>query len=1069
MGENIYRIFDVVWKLSLVGGYCVLLVLLARLLLKKAPKWCSYLLWGVVFVRLCCPVLPRTGISLIPERLLAVGTETMYGQSANGYGNNGVLPDVDPNGQSSWQQAGNLHAGTAGNMPGAAGLANENRNVANAIDNESDANAFGTDGADGSQAAGNAADGGYLADNRDNADGSLQITGAENGSSGAAMEESVTDTNGTAVANTLYRPVGFRVIAMVWLFGMAGFMGYHAFSYLRMRNRLHRPDSGVRQVEPGICEIDGGHLSFVMGLVHPVIYLSSGLDPESRKVVLCHERVHLQRRDYLFKPAALVICCVHWFNPLVWLAFYLMNMDCEMSCDEKVVKLLGEESKKIYSYTLLEEVSGGEWKRYRGGSICALLSFGEDHVKNRIRHVLDYRKPPFWVMIGAAAVIVVLAVCLCSNPGGSGNGAGTADRADTDDSAGAEMDVDSNAETSGNIAQFPDSIKTPEDFAKVTIHSREDFAAVFDVEAIEEKHSFAADQVAYDLLVRENNTNAAYAIFKALAEEPASETYRKYTDPVTAAVSLLHLGDGSGAVTETLYPAGRQYPYYREDSDRPGEGSVVNVHYTFADGSAVDIPMVMAEEMTQLWLLSFGDPGSAEDSGYGPLTGDICTRMVYGEYELRQPDRAVYWGWMDWYPVDAGSYSTYYPHVQISNYGIYTMSELWGTSGSVFRCIQAERIMATGWYDVTCERGAYDTSDAYTQLQKDLPDVTEWSGKVYYLTDPDEAHLMTDEWMPRVLREFDMSTHTVTDTVLPVNLQLNSGTTLHVHDGYYDIYNSNPSISMRFALSGADSQHIERADILAYPGVVFDVSERTETETSAQLDLDGDGVPEKISLHPAEPVTGYSLEQYTIYLNLGLSQMNCYDLQDAVLEIDGQTAEIPDSTGNMSNSIFAFSPDGEQLLIALYDDGESADPLTRIYHYEDGKPVETDRLAQDLRKAWIQDGQMVITEPYFAVQNDYIQKIYQVTSNGRLREVPQEEYVLSAWEEVELRQDITLYRTPDGDETFVLPKGSKVRMTKLDATQDWICIEITDGVKGWFRLRDGTDYSDYFSGLYFAG
>ena len=1052
MVEGIYRLFDSIWRLSLVGSYCILLVILARFLLKKAPKWCSYLLWGIVFVRLCCPVLPGTRISLIPERLLTVGTATTSaqltaGNSAGSVDNEGVYNGSHRGDNtvdavlSGADNTGNLNAGTleaTGNREGSAPTLGQDGNVEGM-------NEIGDDGVGEIQAPGNvtnALDGGYPVDNRDNADDSLQRIGATMGKT------------------------WFRVLLIAWLLGMAGFMGYHTFSFLRMRHRIRRPDSGVRQVEPGICEIDGGHLSFVMGLIHPVIYLSSGLDPESRKVVLCHERVHLQRRDYLFKPAALLICCVHWFNPLVWLAFYLMNMDCEMSCDEKVVKLLGEESKKIYSYTLLEEVSGGEWKRYRGGSICALLSFVEDHVKNRIRHVLDYRKPPFWVMIGAAAVIVVLAVCLCSNPGGSGNGAGTADRADTDDSAGAEMDVDSNAETSGNIAQFPDSIKTPEDFAKVTIHSREDFAAVFDVEEIEEKHSFAADQVAYDLLVRENNTNAAYAIFKALAEEPASETYRKYTDPVTAAVSLLHLGDGSGAVTETLYPAGRQYPYYREDSDRPGEGSVVNVHYTFA----VDIPMVMAEEMTQLWLLSFGDPGSAEDSGYGPLTGDICTRMVYGEYELRQPDRAVYWGWMDWYPVDAGSYSAYYPHVQISNYGIYTMSELWGTSGSVFRCIQAERIMATGWYDVTCERGAYDTSDAYTQLQKDLPDVTEWSGgKVYYLTDPDEAHLMTDEWMPRVLREFDMSTHTVTDTVLPVNLQLNSGTTLHVHDGYYDIYNSNPSISMRFALSGADSQHIERADILAYPGVVFDVSERTETETSAQLDLDGDGVPEKISLHPAEPVTGYSLEQYTIYLNLGLSQMNCYDLQDAVLEIDGQTAEIPDSTGNMSNSIFAFSSDGEQLLIALYDDGESADPLTRIYHYEDGKPVETDRLAQDLRKAWIQDGQMVITEPYFAVQNDYIQKIYQVTSNGRLREVPQEEYVLSAWEEVELRQDITLYRTPDGDETFVLPKGSKVRMTKLEATQDWICIEITDGVKGWFRLRDGTDYSDYFSGLYFAG
>ena len=84
MGENIYRIFDGVWNLSLVGGYCVLLVLLARLLLKKAPKWCSYLLWGIVFVRLCCPVLPETGISLIPERLLSVGTEMMSGQQTTG-------------------------------------------------------------------------------------------------------------------------------------------------------------------------------------------------------------------------------------------------------------------------------------------------------------------------------------------------------------------------------------------------------------------------------------------------------------------------------------------------------------------------------------------------------------------------------------------------------------------------------------------------------------------------------------------------------------------------------------------------------------------------------------------------------------------------------------------------------------------------------------------------------------------------------------------------------------------------------------------------------------------------
>ena len=1030
MGENIYRIFDGVWNLSLVGGYCVLLVLLARLLLQKAPKWCSYLLWGIVFVRLCCPVLPETGISLIPERLLSVGTEMTSGQQTVGPGSHGYAE------------------------------ANDTKDIGDVLRREYDAEEVpDSQAAEKTMTVGN--------DNTVmNADGtqdfSLGTARTESGATVAEVAASGTDAvisetsagTGTDARAWTY-PVWFRVLSMVWLAGMLGFLGYHAYSYLRMRNRIHRPDSGVIQAEPGICEIDGGHLSFVMGLIHPVIYLSSGLDPESRKVVLCHERVHLQRRDYLFKPAALVICCVHWFNPLVWLAFYLMNMDCEMSCDEKVVKLLGEESKKIYSYTLLEEASGGEWKRYRGGSICALLSFGEDHVKNRIRHVLDYRRPPFWVMIGAAAVLVILVVCLCSNPGGKvdmtdGSNPGTT--TETADS-GAETELEENG---------VGSVVTPEEFSGITIHNREEFGNIFSLKTIETQRTFQWDNTAYDLVWAENNGDYVYGIFKALLDGNTSQEYKKYTDPVTSAVALLHLGEGSGSVTETLYKAKQQFNF----SNTPGEGSVVNVRYTFAaDASFIDIPMVMAEETQRLWFLSFGDLSSSgdPDKTYGPLEGDICTRNVYAEYELSDVGQ---------YPFPEGSYIGEdnigeRQHIQVSSYGIYLMDE----QDNSFGCIHAERIPAKVPADVTCVPIAYRISESgvYNGYRADRGLTDNSDIKVYYLTDPDEAHLMTDEWMPRVLREFDMSTHTATDTVLPVDLQLNSDTTLHVHDGYYDIYNSNPSISMRFALSGADSQHIERADILAYPGVVFDVSERTETETSAQLDLDGDGVPEKISLHPAEPVTGYSFEEYKICVNLGLGQMNCYDLRDAVLEIDGQTIEIPDSTGNMSNSIFAFSPDGEQLLIALYDDGESADPLTRIYHYEDGKPVETDRLAQDLRKAWIQDGQMVITEPYFAVQNDYIQKIYQVTSNGRLREVPQEEYVLSAWEEVELRQDITLYRTPDGDETFVLPKGSKVRMTKLDATQDWICIEITDGVKGWFRLQDGKDYSDYFSGLYFAG
>ena len=272
MMEGIYRLFDSIWRLSLVGSYCILLVILARFLLKKAPKWCSYLLWGIVFVRLCCPVLPWTRISLIPERLLTVGTATtsaqlIAGNSAGSVDNEGVYNgshhgdntvDAVLSGADNTENpnAGTLEA--TGNRDGSAPALGQDGNVEGM-------NEIGDDGVGGIQAPGNvtnALDDGYPVDNRDNADGSLQI---------------------------------FRVLSIAWLLGMAGFMGYHAFSYLRMRHRIRRPDSGVIQVEPGICEIDGGHLSFVMGLVHPVIYLSSGLDPESRNVVLCHERVHLLR------------------------------------------------------------------------------------------------------------------------------------------------------------------------------------------------------------------------------------------------------------------------------------------------------------------------------------------------------------------------------------------------------------------------------------------------------------------------------------------------------------------------------------------------------------------------------------------------------------------------------------------------------------------------------------------------------------------------------------------------------------------------------------------------------
>ena len=1035
MMEGIYRLFDSIWRLSLVGSYCILLVILARFLLKKAPKWCSYLLWGIVFVRLCCPVLPGTRISLIPERLLTVGTATTSaqlaaGNSAGSVDNEGVYNDsllgdntVDAV-LSGADNTENPNSGTleaTGNRDGSAPALGQDGNVEGM-------NEIGDDGVGGIQAPGNvtnALDDGYPVDNRDNADGSLQT---------------------------------FRVLSIAWLLGMAGFMGYHAFSYLRMRHRIRRPDSGVRQVEPGICEIDGGHLSFVMGLIHPVIYLSSGLDPESRNVVLCHERVHLQRRDYLFKPAALLICCVHWFNPLVWLAFYLMNMDCEMSCDEKVVKLLGEESKKIYSYTLLEEASGGEWKRYRGGSICALLSFGEDHVKNRIRHVLDYRKPPFWVMIGAAAVIVVLVVCLCSNPGGNGNGADTANVSDVSDATEEVTTGEFTEDGSDDEGRKTEWLTVFEQ----GIHSREEFSALFDVSALEDTRSFAGqDGIQY----LEYNGVAARKLHRQIldGDTAAHETYK---DPVKAAEALLHLEGGSGEMTELLYEAGRQYLFFQKDSTRPGEGSVANVHYIFTDGSGIDIPMVFAEESSQIWLLSLGDIDSKGRHSTGPLDGENQARVVYAEYGPRDEDWATVaelskkWVYVK---VSPGSFADVAATYQVSSYGIYAATGDAAGLNCMVPGYIAPGCAAEGRSTVYQNVGNYYTSDSYRQEMAYLKQQD--SVRLYYFAASDYQDGDLDIWIDTI-REYDTSGQTgengVTDWKLPSEAQDFSADMLTAEDGYWILSQSSGTAQMKLPLLSnqpvwngkvaadltteeADAYAAaQRRDIMTNVGVVFDLSERAAQETYALLDLDGDGTAEKLLLRSrmaqaVNEVDHSPLDQYIFAVN--------------TMRGETRTAQ------NLGNSIYAFTPDGRQILLALMRRDEFGQCESFLFSYENGELQEVGSFAQDIREIWVENGQIITTQSYdYILQRENLRIIYRIGSDGRLAEIPTDRYDLPEQAVLHgLNKDLEVCRTPDaGSERFTINADHGVYFLYLDAGRQWLCVETENGVTGWLKLADYT-------------
>lgn len=191
------------------------------------------------------------------------------------------------------------------------------------------------------------------------------------------------------------------VAAVIWLAVLAGLLIYGVVSYVLLRRRMAK----AVLLEGRVYQSERVRSPFILGFVRPKIYLPFGLTEEQQCYVLAHERHHIRRLDHIVRPVAFLILAVHWFNPLVWLAYYLMARDMEMSCDEKV--LGGEENiRKAYSVTLLSFAAN---RRFPSPSP---LSFGETGVKGRIKNILNWKKPALWVTILAVvAVIAVLLVC----------------------------------------------------------------------------------------------------------------------------------------------------------------------------------------------------------------------------------------------------------------------------------------------------------------------------------------------------------------------------------------------------------------------------------------------------------------------------------------------------------------------------------------------------------------------------------------------------------------------------------------------------------------------------------
>ena len=316
-----YTMFPIILNMSLTAGIVIVLVLLARLPLKKAPRVFSYALWAVVLFRLLCPISFSTDFSLLGifhSPAVTNGSITYISTDIVHTANPQVdlpLPDISQ-----------------------------------------------------------------------------------------VINETLPQGDEQTVADPLEAPMA--IATFLWLFGIAAMLIYSIVSVLILKNRL----KSARNVEQNIYEADNLKTPFVLGIFKPRIFIPAGLTTEEKNYIIRHEQTHIRRLDHIIKPFAFMVLSLHWFNPLVWIAFVLMSTDMELSCDEKVIKEMGGEIKKPYAASLLSLATG---KRILNGSP---LAFGEGNVKGRIKNVLNYRKPRFWMMAVAVVAVIALGIGLLVNP-----------------------------------------------------------------------------------------------------------------------------------------------------------------------------------------------------------------------------------------------------------------------------------------------------------------------------------------------------------------------------------------------------------------------------------------------------------------------------------------------------------------------------------------------------------------------------------------------------------------------------------------------------------------------------
>lgn len=308
------HVFIQILNNSLIASLLIFAVMIVRLMIKRAPKWFSCVLWGLVAIKLVLPFSIESVFSLVPS-------------------SQPIPSDIE------YSAAPHIDSGVE---------------VINQVVNP-------------------------------------------------VIEKNFTPQEVVSV-NPLQ--IVIMVCSVVWIAGTIALLMYSFLSYLLLKKKV----AASRKINGNVYVCDEVVTPFILGVLRPRIYLPTGISDETMECILEHEKAHLKRLDYVWKPLGFVILAVYWFNPLCWVAYVLHCKDIELACDEKVTRDKNKEWKAAYCQALLD------CNTQRRIIAACPVAFGEVSVKDRVKSVLNYKKPAFWIVAAAIVVSVIVVVCFMTNP-----------------------------------------------------------------------------------------------------------------------------------------------------------------------------------------------------------------------------------------------------------------------------------------------------------------------------------------------------------------------------------------------------------------------------------------------------------------------------------------------------------------------------------------------------------------------------------------------------------------------------------------------------------------------------